>query len=355
MDKNLQPTSPNTGSEEIDLGQLFKLIGQGFKNLFDFIGSIFKKLFELLILILLFFQRHFIKFVIAGILGLILGFIADKLVSTKYISTMVVEPNFNSVQQLYNNVNFYNELANAQDSVSLAEALEVSVAEAATLRTFEIESYADENQKVKLFDAFVRELDSTTRNTIDLENFMENFNSFDARFHNISVVATDPYVARKAQPALINSIVRNDYFSLQKDVARRNFDVQDSIMRKQLAEIDSLQLLYKRVMEKEAEKPMQGTNISLGENGKEESREIALITQIDVLKQGLVELNQERANKSEIINVISEFPRRGVELKGFLNSFKILIPVLLLGLMLMLLLMLEVNRLLNAYKKKKNI
>jgi len=31
--------------EEVDLGQLFKLIGNGFRNFFNFIGSILNKLF----------------------------------------------------------------------------------------------------------------------------------------------------------------------------------------------------------------------------------------------------------------------------------------------------------------------
>lgn len=357
MDNHLQPTpqNQNQGSEEIDLGQLFKLIGEAFKNLFDFIGSIVQKLIDILLYILIFFQKHAIKFVIAAILGLILGFVADHYTKTRYISVMVVEPNFNSAQQLYNNINFYNELAKASDSVSLADALSITPGEAGTMKAFTIESYADENQKVKLFDAFVRELDSTTRNTIDLDNFMENFNSFDARFHNISVVATDPFVAGKAQPAIINSIVRNDYFSLQKEIAGRNFDVQDSIIKRQLAEIDSLQALYKRVMEKEAAKPMQGTSISLGENGDRENRELALINEIDALKKNLVELNQERANKTEIINVISEFPKRGVRLKGFVNSYKLLVPVALVSLTLFLLLIHEINKILNAYKKKRNL
>ncbi|WP_224485324.1 hypothetical protein [Robertkochia aurantiaca] len=355
MSENLQPQRPQQNSEEIDLGQLFKMIGDGFKKLFRFIGSIFQKLFELLLLFLLFIQKHFIKFVIAGVIGVVIGFSLDYYTNEKYISSMVVEPNFNSAQQLYNNVNFYNELAQAKDSISLAEALDISVSDAATLREFNIESYADENQKVKLFDEFIRNLDTTTQKTIDMERFMENFNSFDARFHNISVIAVDPFVAKKTQPAILNGISRNDYFKLQKNISQLNIDLQDSIIQKQLTEIDSLQRLYKRVMEKEAEKPLQGTNISLGENGNRENRELALIRQINELKEGVVELNEQRANKSSIVNIISDFPRRGVEMKGFKNSYKLLVPSALILLTLITLMLLELNRFLIDYKRKRNL
>ena len=97
-------------SEEVDLGQLFKLIGNAFNRFFNFIGSIFKGIFGLIITFLLFIQKHFIKFVVAGVIGLAIGVYLDMVKETKYISTMVLEPNFQSVQQLYNNINFFLQL-----------------------------------------------------------------------------------------------------------------------------------------------------------------------------------------------------------------------------------------------------
>ena len=128
-------------------------------------------------------------------------------------------------------------------------------------------------------------------------------------------------------------------------------DKADEI-KKQVTEIDSLQLLYKKVMLKEADKAMEGTNISLVENGKESNKELALINKMDELKSSLVELNEERANKSSILNVISDFPRKGVEVKGFLNSYKFLVPIIFLGLTFFVLLLISLNAYLNNYKKE---
>ncbi len=349
---NQQPNPTPSSSEEVDLGQLFQLIGNAFRKLFQFIGNIFKGIFHIIILFLLFIQRHFIKFVVAAVVGLALGIYLDMVKTPKFVSTMVVEPNFNSVQQLYNNINFYNELAEAQDSTALAEAMEVSVGEAAKIKKFVVESYSDENQKVQLFDRFVRSLDSTTKKAIDMEDYLENFNAMDSRFHTISVTATNNTVAKKIQPSIIKSISRNEYFRLQQSISDKNISLQDSLYKKQLMEVDSLQRLYKRVMEKEAEKPLQGTSISLGENGGQENKELALINQVDKLKQNLVSLNEERANKSSILNVISAFPRRGVEVKGIFISNKFRIPVVFIGITLLILSMLELNTYLKNYKKE---
>jgi hypothetical protein len=349
---NQQPVPNNSSSEEVDLGQLFQLIGNGFRKFFNFIGDIFKGIFNIIIHFLLFIQKHFLKFAIASIVGLAIGVYIDFIKEPRYISTMVVEPNFNSVQQLYNNVTFYNELAEAEDSTALAEALDITRREASFIKEFSVESYSDENQKVQLFDKFVRSLDTTTQKAIDMEKYLLNFNSLDARFHTISITATDNSIAKKLQPSIINSISRNDYFNLQKDISDINLNLQDSIYKKQITEIDSLQLLYKKVMIKEADNPMQGTNISLGENGGKENKELALINKMEELKTSLVELNEERANKSSILNVISAFPRRGVQLKGVWNSYKFWIPVGLIGLTLLVLSILDLNTYLKQYKKE---
>lgn len=347
-----QPANNNT-SDEIDLGQLFQIIGKGFQKFFNFIGSIFKGLFHLLVLLLLFIQKNFIILIIAVLVGAIGGYFLDNYLPEKYVSKMVVEPNFNSVQQLYNNIDFYNDLAKAQDSTALATALNITEYEAGSIKKIFVDSYSDENQKIKLFDSFIKELDTTTIKTIDFENYLKNFNSLDARFHQISVVSTDNRVAKKMQQAIIGSISVNDYFKLQKRINDQNLALQDTIYMQQMVEIDSLQNLYRKVLVKEADKPMQGTNINLAENGESQNKELALVQERDVIREKLVELNKERANKSAILNVISDFPTRGVEQKGLWKSYKFVLPLSLLGLIFVFLGVLDLNSFLKNYNTKK--
>lgn len=346
-----QPVHQNS-SDEIDLGQLFQMIGRGFQKFFNFIGSIFKGIFHILMLFLLFVQKNFIILSVAVIVGGVGGYIMDATLPEKYISKMVVEPNFNSVQQLYNNIAFYNDLANAQDSVALATALNITEHEATSIKEIFADSYSDENQKIKLFDEFIRELDTTTVKTIDFENYLQNFNSLDARFHQISVISTNNRVAKKMQPAIINSISVNDYFKLQKKINDQNLDLQEEIYKQQLVEIDSLQSLYRTVLVKEADKPMQGTSINMAESGDSRNRELALVQEKDVLKEKLVALNKERANKSTIVNIISDFPTRGVEQKGIWNSYKFKLPILLLALLLGVLALLQLSKYLKTYNQE---
>jgi len=348
MSNQVQTPPP---SEEIDLGQLFQLIGNAFKKLFNFIGSIIKSFFGIIISFLLFIQKHFIKFVLAVVIGVIGGYIVDNVKPTEYISTMVVEPNFNSVQQLYNNIDFYNDLAEAEESKALSLALNISEEEASSIKEVYMDSYSDENQKLKLFDDFIKGLDTTTIKAIDYEAYLKNFNSVDARFHKISIESTNNKVAKKSQPAIINSIATNDYFKLQKKINDKNIELKNDVYKEQLAEIDSLQKLYKTILIKEADKPVQGTNINMGGSStSNQNKELTLLKERDVLKSNMVALNNERANKATILNVISDFPTRGVKIKSIWTKYLFVLPLALVGLLLGILSVLELNKYLKKYK-----
>jgi len=327
MSTNLPEPQP---SEEVDLGQLFKLIGNAFDRLFKFIRRIFGGIFHVLILFLIFVKQHIIKFAIAGVIGVGIGFYLDSNKEQAYMSSMVVEPNFNSVQQLYNNIEFYNELAKAKDSSSLGTALGIEPKEAISIKEIFVDSYTDENQKIKLFDAFLRELDTTTQKNINMEAYLKDFNSMDARFHRISVVSSSNIIAKKIQDKIIEGIVENEYFEMQRQTKTENLKFQDTIYQKQLTELDSLQLLYKKVMLKEADKPMQGTSISMADTGTGQNKEMAIINERNSVKNAIVALNVERVNKTNVVNVISNFPERGARIKGIFKSYKFQLPAVLI-------------------------
>jgi hypothetical protein len=343
-----------TNADEIDMGQLFQYIGNGIKSVFAAIGRFLMGIVNALLWLVLLIRKNVILLGLIFIIAAVGGYFLDQTLPKNYISKMVVEPNFNSAQQLYNSIEFYNNLAETEDSITLGAALQIEATMAAKLKEIKVESFSDENQKLKLFDEFVRELDTLTAQNINIQEYLENFNSLDARFHQITVISESSSLAKKIQPAIISSIESNDYFKLQKAINDENIVLQDSVYQKQLTEIDNVLDLYQSVMLKEAENPSQGTTISLGEGGETTNREIELIQEREVLKNRLVYLNRERANKTYILNVISDFPLKGSELRGFWYRFMFLLPVVATGACLLFLIFLRFNKYLGELAIEKN-
>lgn len=331
-------------TDEIDLGQLFTLIGDAINRFFISISKVLKRILHKLITFLKFLQKHFLKFVISIIIGVVLGGYLDYKSEPVFRSSMIIEPNFNSAQQLYNNVEFYNQLAEQKDYNTLAEALYIKEKEASSIRRLSIESFSDQTQKIKQFSAFISELDSISQKKVDYNDFLENFNNINAKFHKIEIEATWSQTAKKCQKAIVTSIENNEYFTLQKEINDRNIILKDSIITQQQFEIKKLQEFYKELRLLEAQKPDGITNINLAESNQSQISEIELLNQARTLKDEKIELNNEKANTKNTINIISEFPNKGVLVNDILNKKIVLIPILFSSTLFLVLILFSLNR-----------
>tara|TARA_R110000744_G_scaffold89196_1_gene173533 strand:+ start:2209 stop:3204 length:996 start_codon:yes stop_codon:yes gene_type:complete len=89
MAENQSPTTQNS-SDEIDLGQLFHLIGKGFNAIFQFFLRVF-----------LYLKKNLLVLIGLVIIGLGIGFGLSNIISTKYKSEIIVKPQMESKNYLY--------------------------------------------------------------------------------------------------------------------------------------------------------------------------------------------------------------------------------------------------------------
>tara|TARA_R110000737_G_C14503737_1_gene472409 strand:+ start:49 stop:1041 length:993 start_codon:yes stop_codon:yes gene_type:complete len=89
MANNSSPSTQNN-SDEIDLGQLFKLIGIGFSAIFQFILRVF-----------VYFKKNIFILIGLIIIGLAIGFGLSKITSKKLKTEVIVKPQFESKNYLY--------------------------------------------------------------------------------------------------------------------------------------------------------------------------------------------------------------------------------------------------------------
>lgn len=337
-------------NEEIDLGNLFKVIGQGFRNLFNAIGNFLKAIFHYLILLLVFLRKNALKLGLAMLIGAIIGFIIDYTSPKMYTSTMVVEPNFKSTQQLYNNINFYNELVKQKDTVLLANIFKLSPQQAASLKGFYIDPIKNENEKYEKFNDFVEEVDTTTVKNIDIEDFKKAFTIYDYRYHKINVKAIDNELFGKLSSPIISAIEDNAYFKTQKVINDQNLVQNEKVLLKSLIEVDTLRKIYNEVLIKEADKIETGTTITLSEGAKK-TNELELFEENLKLNRDLIENNKEKAETTEILNVVSNFNKIGARERGVFKKYTVLIGLGFGALMVLILIFKEIDKYLLTYRQ----
>lgn len=340
----------NNNEEEIDLGSLFIIIGKGFSKLFRFIGNFFYKLFGLLVQFLLFLKSNLLKIGIGALVGAIVGFTLEIRNEPQYLGNLQVQPNFESTRQLYNNINYYNDLVKQEQFGLIAATFNINPEEAESLKKFEIVPVVNENDILTSYDELILSVDTLTVKSYSFQQFKDMFTDYDYKIHDINVQATKNNVFSKLDQTIIESITDNKYFENLKKINNENLSTTEKLIRKNLSQVDSLHNLYKKVLLEEAQKTSSGTNIDLGKSVAN-SKELELFKTNRELNRDLKEVSENLTEKSEIINVISNFQPIGHEIKEIKKNKGFQFAVLGIVLVLLLIILIELNSFLDNYKK----
>lgn len=333
--------------EEIDLGQLFTLIGRGSSKLGGFVGNLFQFMFSIILAVIFFIKKHIVKLVAAGLLGLLIGLVFELTGDVRYEASMVVKPNYESGRQLYKNIAYYDELVRQENIELLSSTFNISKQEAESIKSFEIEPITNENFVLSKYDDFVASLDSTISLNLEYDEYKNEFPEYSFFQHKIIVVSTANDVFLKLENSIVSGIVDNPYFKGLKESKKDLLERNENYLNTSLVDVDTLREVYKEVMLAEARKvSSQGTNINMTSTN-ESSKELDLFTEEVRINNEIDAISIDRIHNSEILNVISSFQPIGFISKGFAKR-----PIVLWSFgsevfLLLILLVIELNHFLN--------
>jgi len=340
----------NNNEEEVDLGSLFIIIGQGFSKFFNFFGNIFKGIFHFLIVAILFLKRDFLKIIIGGFIFGLIGFFIDFNKETTFESKMLVMPNYNSTKQLYSNIEFYNNLVIQEEYDVLEKQFNINNEEARSLHGFSIEPIFNANDIVSGYNDMVLSVDTLAIKNYTIGDYGKTFTDYDYKLHEIKIISTKNKIFKKLDSVILSSITNNDFFKKLKELENLNLNRSYSLFEKNLKETDTLRKAYIKALIAESKNSSQGTSIDMGGVAKK-NREIELYSIIEELNNSLSNINKAKAEKTEVINVISSFQLVGNKSGGILKSKSVMFFILGLLLVVFYLLMAQLNKFLDNYKK----
>ena len=341
--------SRSNNEEEVDLGSLFVIIGKGFSKFFNFIESIFKNIFLGIIIILLFLKKHYVVISTAAIIGLIAGFSLEVNSPKTYTSDILLQTNFKSSRQLYNNISFYNNLIKQKDTLGLQKTFDLNSEYAISLKKFTIEPIKNKIDIISAYDALIEEVDTLTVRSYDLEKFTESFTDFDYKTHKLTVISEKNDIFDKLNESIISPFTKNKYFTYQKKLTNDNLNRTDLSYRQNLLQVDSLRKVYMKVMLIQANNPSGGTNIDLaGNNVSNKETELFFINK--KINEDLREITKDKSRESEIINIISNFQIIGKERNSIIYNKAFQLAILFALASIVILLLLKLNHYLSNYK-----
>jgi hypothetical protein len=313
------PNSPNS-SDEIDLGQLFQMIGNGFRNLF----KAFLRLF-------LYLKKNAIVLIGLIVLGAVIGFGLNKLVSEKMKIEVIVKPNLESKNYLY-------------DVVDEIQA-NIKTKETSFFQGFDIDI-----ENLKVFDITIEAITNNSKNSSsdDEMKYLELLQNFDnsaiisevikaeiltktSLNHRIVFTYKEGEYGYDYSKKLIQYINSNTYYN---DLVKTNGNnARERIQKNEvlLSQIDVLISNYSNKIGQSHKGTTEG-NIILDNEEKID------ITGLFSLKNGLIydieAKKLELVKRSEAISIIN-FGRPQQVQKSLFGKNIVIVPIILIGLFLL--------------------
>ncbi len=213
-------------SEEIDLGYLFRKIGEFFKNCV-----------KLLFKVLSFFIAYKVYVIILILVGVIYGFYVDSKTKTVYDNKALVIPNFESVDYLYDKIGALNSKIESRDTLYLTSILGANYK---YLKNVKIEPIVDiynfiskSRENIDIFRIF-------TQNQ-DIEEYMEEFsNSKYYKYHKLNFKIKGKKETETIVAKILEHLNDNKHYNEYGAFYRENIDLQIFEHKFMIRQIDTL-------------------------------------------------------------------------------------------------------------------
>ncbi|MDT0606251.1 hypothetical protein [Croceitalea rosinachiae] len=304
----------NTNSDEIDLGQLFQLIGRGFNKLFNFILKLF-----------LYFKKNALILLILIVVGAAIGFGLSQIITKKLKTEVIVKPQMESKNYLYDvinevqsnirakNLDFFRSIGIEMDNL---DGLKVEIAP--------IDDGKVSSESEMKFLELLQSFENTDAVTDIVRAELQNKSSFNHRITFFYKNAENGKIFAQKVMEYINS---NDYFGGLIEIYRENAQTRITENKALLKQVDELISNYSKQM---AQKGV----LSGSERIVLDNQERINITGLFTLKNNLIKDIEakkiELKQRTEAIKLLN-FGRSQEVQKSVFGKTIVLIPLTLLA------------------------
>ncbi|WP_036150912.1 hypothetical protein [Maribacter forsetii] len=325
MASNQQPSTQNN-SDEIDLGQLFQLIVRGFNAIFRWVLRVF-----------LYLKKNMLLLIGLVVVGLAIGYGLNQIISKKYKTEVIVKPQIESKNYLYDVVAEIQSNIKSKDTlffISIGiEDVDFNGLDIEISRVAEVGNSESDLKYLELLQSF----ENTDAIADIVRAELQNKSSFN---HRITFYYKNADFGREFAQKILNYINTNTYFNRLLEVHKGNAKARILEDQKLLAQVDQIITNYTTGL---ASKESSSSNDRIVLDNQDQVNiadvfeyKTGLIRDIETKKLEL----EERTVPVSIINL----GQPQVEQKSFFGESLVLIPIIFVSVFFILSALVYLNR-----------
>jgi len=312
MASNQSPSTQNN-SDEIDLGQLFQLIGRGFNAIFRWILRVF-----------LYLKKNILLLIGLVIVGLAIGYGLNQIISKKYKTEVIVKPQIESKNYLYDVVAEIQSNIKSKDTLFFKsigiEDVNFNGLDIEISRVAEVGNSESDLQYLELLQSF----ENTDAIADIVRAELQNKSSFN---HRITFYFKNAAFGRMFSEKILEYINTNNYFNRLLEVYRDNATARIEEDEKLLVQVDKIIENYTNGLASKG-------NSSSSDKIILDNQEQVNIADIFEYKTGLIrDIESKKLELEERIEPVSiiNLGQPQVEQKSFFGKSIVLIPIIFIS------------------------
>ncbi|WP_273568673.1 hypothetical protein [Maribacter halichondriae] len=326
-----QPQKPSQTSEEIDLGQLFQMFRRGLNRIFRGILRIF-----------LYLKKNALILGSLILLGLAIGYLLNVFVDKKLKSEVIVMPNFESKDYLYDVVEEIQSNIQNKDTLFF-NTMDIDIN---GLRAFEItiepiDDEEEDQEKIKMANDYLEILKDFEDNDFVLDVVKTELLKKTILTHRITFSHKNPVMGEEYVSKILEYINDNPYFKEFKKVAIQNAKLRIDKNTELIRQVDDIVMNFNKKLATSGDSGSRDGIILL-----ETERGLNLPALLQLKNELTKEIEQkqlELVEHKDAINIVNQGKTQIVK-KQFLNKSLLWLPAIFVGLFFAWSLVLFLNR-----------
>ncbi|PKA98294.1 hypothetical protein B0O79_1979 [Flavobacteriaceae bacterium MAR_2009_75] len=305
-DQNAQSRSSN---DEIDLGQLLKMIGNGFNRLGIFILRVF-----------LYLKKNALKLLGLIILGVAISFLLSTMVDKKLKTETIVQPNFDGEDYLYDVIDEIQANISSKDSAFLkTTGLSIDDVKGFKVEIQPIVAKEEVKEEVEQELQYLELLQSFKDESFAIDIMRSELTKKSIVPHRITFTYTDSEKGKMIVEKLLTYINNNDYYQSLSSVFRDNAQLRIDQNNKLIEQIDELVNNYSKTLLQKEQAP---TSVYM------ENESALNISSLLILKNRMIKEIEEKklelSSQSQVISILNKGKTQAVRKLFFNNTFFLL-------------------------------
>lgn len=315
-------SSKNTSSDEIDLGQLLKLIGNGFKK----VGNIFLYAF-------LYLKKNMLVLIGLVVVGVLIGFLLTKIVDKKLKTETIVRPNFESKDYVYDVIDEIQANIYAKDTVFFSQmGIDINDLDGFKIEIAPITDPEEAKEDAEQDLMYLELLQGFKEESFAVDIMRSVLTQKSIVAHRITFTYIDAQNGGVIAQKMLDYINNNNYFKDVITAFRENAQLRIDQNTMLIGQIDNLVNNYSKTINNKQLEKAPGSVILENESALNIS---SLLTLKNRFVKEIEEKRMELSEQKNLLSVLNMGKTQRVRKPLFNNTF-VIIPLVLVGLFFIL-------------------